>query len=349
MNSTASVIGLDIAKNVFVAVGRDIRGKVVWKKTLARDEVLPSFANLPPTAVGIEACSGSHYWARQLKALGHEAKLIAAQHTRAYVTGNKNDHNDAAAIAEARSRAATKYVAINTQAQQDLQMLHRARQALVDEKKAMICRIRSFAHEYGKIFPRGVAKFRAGLTAWLADEGNGLSVMALETLRDLVAQLDDKERRLQSYDRRVAEAAQADTGSKRLLAAPGIGKVIATAIVATVAEPRDFNNGRDFSANLGLVPREHSSGGKQRLYGITKRGDRYLRTLLIHGARSALRCADGKDDRILRWALKLSERRGPNVAAVALANKLARIAWAMLAHGRDYQPNYVAAGRRAAR
>lgn len=343
MNSTASVIGLDIAKNVFVAVGRDGHGKVVWKKTLARDEVLATFANLPPTPVGIEACSGSHYWARQLNALGHVVKLIAAQHTRAYVTGNKNDANDAAAIAEARSRSATKYVSINTEAQQDLQMLHRARQALVDEKKAMICRIRSFAHEYGKIFPVGVAKFRVGLTAWLADEGHGLSASALETLRDLVSQLDDKEQRLQTYDRRVAEAAQADAQAKRLLAVPGIGQITATAIVATVAEPRDFNHGRDLSANLGLVPREHSTGGKQRLYGITKRGDRYLRTLLIHGARSALRYADGKDDRILRWALKLAERRGQNVAAVALANKLARIAWAMMAHGRDYQPNYRAA------
>ena len=343
MNTTASVIGLDIAKNVFVAVGRDVRGKVVWKKTLARDEVLATFANLPPTPVGIEACSGSHYWARQLNALGHAVKLIAAQHTRAYVTGNKNDANDAAAIAEARSRAATKYVAINTEAQQDLQRMHRARQALRDERTAMICRIRAFAHEYGKIFPLGVAKFRAGLAPWLADDGHGLSAMALETLRDLVAQLDEREQRLQTYDRRVAEAAQADAQAKRLLAVPGIGKLTATAIVATVSEPRDFKQGRDLSANLGLVPREHSTGGKQRLYGITKRGDRYLRSLLIHGARSALRCADGKDDRILRWALKLAERRGTNVAAVALANKLARIVWAMLAHGRDYQPNYGAA------
>jgi transposase len=331
---------LDIAKNIFVAVGRDARGKILWKKTLARDEVLPSFANLPPTLVGIEACSGSHYWARQLNGLGHDVKLIAAQHTRVYVTGNKNDANDAAAIAEARSRAATKYVSINTQAQQDLQMLHRARQALVNERKAMICRIRAFAHEYGQIFPEGVAKVRARLTPWLADTCNGLSAMALETLRDLVAQLDDKEERLQTYDRRLAEAAQADAKAKRLLAVPGIGTITATAIVAAVADAKAFNNGRDLSANLGLIPREHSSGGKQRLYGITKRGDRYLRTLLIHGARSALRWADGKDDRILRWALKLAERRGQNVAAVALANKLARIVWAMLAHGRDYRPNY---------
>jgi transposase len=334
------VIGLDISKNVFVAVGRDGHGKVVWKQTLARDEVLPTFANLPATAVGIEACAGSHYWARQLQALGHEVKLIAAQHTRAYVTGNKNDANDAAAIAEARARAATKSVAINTEAQQDLQMLHRARQALVDEKKAMVCRIRALAHEYGIIFPLGVARFRARLTVWLSDAGSGLSGMALDTFRDLVAQLDDKEARLQVYDRRLADAARTNETSKRLLAVPGIGIITATALLASVADPTDFKTGRDLSANLGLVPREHSTGGKQRLYGITKRGDRYLRTLLIHGARSALRCADGKDDRMLRWARSLAERRGANIAAVALANKLARIAWAMIVHGRDYQPNY---------
>jgi transposase len=222
-------------------------------------------------------------------------------------------------------------------------MMHRARQALVEEKRAMVCRIRAFAHEYGQIFPLGIPKFRARLTLWLTDEGNGLSAMALETLRELVAQLDDKETRLQDYDRRLAEVARTHEKAKRLLKVPGIGIITATALVASVADGADFKRGRDLSANLGLVPREHSSGGKQRLYSITKRGDRYLRTLLIHGARSALRWADGKDDRLLRWAQTLAERRGTNVAAVALGNKLARIAWALLVHGRDYQPNYVAA------
>jgi transposase len=338
MNATAKVIGLDIAKNVFVAVGQDEHGKIVWKRNLSRDAVLATLANMPALAIGIEACAGSHYWARQLNALGHDAKLIAAQHTRAYVTGNKNDSNDAAAIAEARSRAATNYVPINTEAQQDLQMLHRARQALMQERTAMICRMRAFAGEYGQVFAVGVTKFLTGFNAWLADENNDLSGSALTTFKELKEQLDDKQARIAVYDERLTRAAREDERAGKLMAVPGVGKLVATAVLATIADAHHFNNGRDFAANLGLTPREHSSGGKQRLFGITKRGDAYLRTLLIHGARSALRCAADKPDKLLCWALRLVERRGVKVAAVALANKMARVIWALLAHGRDYVP-----------
>ena len=340
MNVSPKVIGLDIAKNVFVAVGRDEPGKVVWKRMLSRSEVLSTFANMPVTTIGIEACAGSHYWARKLGAMGHDTKLIAAQHTRAYVTGNKNDTNDAAAIAESRSRASTKYVPINTEAQQDLQMLHRARQALMQERIGMICRIRAFAGEYGQVFAVGVAKFCTGLNAWLSDAQNGLSGSAIATFTELKAQLDDKDARIAAYDQRLSQAAKEDARAARLMEVPGIGKLTATAVLATVADAHHFDNGRDFAANLGLVPREHSSGGKQRLFGITKRGDTYLRTLLIHGARSALRCAGDKPDKLLRWAQKLAERRGANVAAVALANKMARVIWALLAHGREYVPDW---------
>lgn len=340
MNATAKVIGLDIAKNVFVAVGLDGHGKVVLKRTLSRGEVLRTFANMPVSTIGIESCAGSHYWARKLNELGHDVKLIAAQHTRAYVRGNKNDANDAAAIAEARSRMSTKYVPINSEAQQDLQMMHRARQALMMERKAMICRIRAFAGEYGRVFPEGVAKFRTAFAAWLMDAQNGLSGSAMDTFADLIAQLDDKESRIATYDKRLLQAAQADERAKRLREVPGIGPLTATAIIASVADAHHFGSGRDFAANLGLVPREHSSGGNQRLFGITKRGDVYTRTLLIHGARSALRCAGEKPDRLLRWATKLAEKRGMNVAAVALANKLARVIWALLAYGREYVPTW---------
>jgi transposase len=338
MNATANVIGLDIAKNVFVAVGQDARGKVVWKRTLSRQEVLPTFAALTATAIGIEACAGSHYWARQLQALGHDARLIAAQHTRAYVTGNKNDTNDAAAIAEARSRSATKYVPVNSAVQQDLQMLHRARQALMQERVALLNRMRGCAMEYGAAFPEGVARFLKGFAGWLNDENNGLSGLAMLTLRDFKAQLDDKDARLALYDTRLTQAARQDKRAVALMEVPGIGKLTATALLAAVADARHFGSGRDFAANLGLVPREHSSGGKQRLYGITKRGDTYLRTLLIHGARSALQHAGDKPDKLLCWASRLAERRGVKVAIVALANKMARVVWALLAHARSYVP-----------
>jgi transposase len=341
------VIGLDIAKNVFVMVGLDRNGKVVWKRKLARDQVLPAFREMAPTAVGIEACAGSHYWAREIAALGHDVKLIAAQHTRAYVTGNKNDTNDAAAIAEARSRSSTKYVPINTAAQQDLQMLHRARTALMKERTAMINRIRAFAGEYGRVFAAGVAKLRDGLMAWLLDEKNGLSGAALETFRELKAQLDEKEQRIHEYERRLNRAAK-DEKAQKLMEIPGVGPIIATAVLASVADARHYRSGRDFAANLGLVPREHSSGGKQRLYGLNGKGDAYLRTLIIHGSRSALRCAANKPDQLLRWASKVSERRVFNVAAVALANKTARVIWALLAHDRRYVPAWSKSSTRPA-
>jgi transposase len=337
VNANVKVIGLDIAKEVFVMVGLDRNGKVVWKRKLSRNEVLAAFRELEPTAVGIEACAGSHYWAREIVALGHDVKLIAAQHTRAYVTGNKNDTNDAAAIAEARSRSSTKYVPINTAAQQDLQMLHRSRSALMKERTAIMNRIRAFAGEYGRVFARGVAKFRDGLMAWLAAEENGLSRAALETFRELKAQLDDKEQRIHQYERRLNQAAKEEKAQK-LMEIPGVGPIIATAVLASVADARHYRSGRDFAANLGLVPREHSSGGKQRLYGLNGKGDTYLRTQLIHGCRSALRTAANKPDQLLRWASKVGERRSFNVASVALANKTARVIWAMLAHDRSYVP-----------
>jgi transposase len=338
MNATVKVIGLDIAKNVFVLSGMNEHGKVILKRSLSRSDVLPTFANMQPTVIGIESCAGSHYWARKLIALGHDVKLIAAQHTRAYVKGNKNDANDAAAIAEARSRASTKYVPINTEAQQDLQMILRARTALMTERNAMIYRLRAFAGEYGQVFPLGVAKFRAGLAAWLVDENNGLSGSAKMTFSDLVEQLTDKDTRIAAYDKRLQQEVKSSERAKRLIEVPGVGPIVATAALASVSDPHHFGSGRDFSANIGIVPREHSSGGKQKLYGITKRGDVYLRTQLIHGARSALRSAGDKPDRLLRWAVKLAEKKGFNVAAVALANKLARVIWAILAYDRQYVP-----------
>jgi transposase len=338
MNNTVSVIGLDIAKNIFVAVGLDVRGKQIVKAKLNRSEVLPFFANYLPTAIGIEACAGAHYWARKLNGLGHDARLIAAQHVKPFVKGSKNDTNDAHAIAEVRSRASTKYVQINTEAQQDMQMLHRARQGVMGERKALICRLRALIGEYGVVFALGAVRFRKELSKWLGSPDNGLSGLALRTLQELTAQLDAKEMQLDQYDKRIGQIAKEDVRATRLMQVPGVGKLTATAVLAAVSDPHHFGSGRDMAANLGLVPRQHSSGGKEVLLGITKRGDSYLRTLLIHGARSALRVAHEKPDRMLRWALKLQQRKNAKIAAVALANKMARVIWAMLANDRDYSP-----------
>lgn len=338
MNRIAKIVGLDIAKSVFAIVGIDAHGKVAFKQTLKRDQVLERFANMAVTSVAIEACAGSHYWARELRKLGHEVRLIAAQHTKRYVSGNKNDLNDAQAIAEARSREKTKYVPVNTEAQQELQMLHRTREALMQDRTAIICRMRAFAGEYGKVFPVGVAKFRAQFDEWIKDGNNSLSGSVVETFLDLRSQLNEREARIERYDERLTQAVKDDPRAGRLMEVPGVGKITATAILATLGDPHHYANGRDFAANLGLVPREHSSGGKQRLYGITKRGDTYLRTLLIHGARSALRCAGDKPDKMLCWANKLAQRSQYNLAAVALANKMARTVWAILAHERSYVP-----------
>lgn len=338
MNRNAKIIGLDIAKNVFAMCGIDEHGVVVMKRLLSRGEMLETFAKIPPTSVAIEACAGSHYWGRELTKLQHEVRLIAGQHPRRYVSGNKNDMRDAQGVAEARSRAKMKYVPINTEAQQDLQMLHRSRQALMVERTGMINRIRAFAAEYGRVFPLGVAKFLIGIRDWLAGPENGLSGSALATFQELREQLADKDARIAVYDARLAQAARDDAQATQLMQVPGVGKLIATAMVATVADAHHYKNARDFAANLGIVPKEHSSGGKQRLFSISKRGNIYLRTLLIHGARSALRCAGDKPDKMLVWAKKVQERRGYNIAAVALANKMARVIWAILAHGREYVP-----------
>lgn len=340
MKHNASVIGLDIAKNIFYAVGVDAHGHEVLKRKLTRHQVLAFFANLPAAKVGIEACASAHYWARQINALGHEVKLIAGQHVSRRVVGNKNDYRDAKVICELRSQPQTLYVPINTEAQQDVQMLHRVRQRLVENRTALLLQIRGFLGEYGISFPQGPTALRTGLVAVLGGEHAGLSARALETFCHLQVQLRVLDEQVDAYDERIGRLAREDVQSARLMEMPGIGPLSATALIASLGNAHHFPAGRNFAANLGLTPHEHSSGGKQRLFGISKRGDRYLRTLLIHGARSALRCAKDKPDRLLQWALKLKDAKGFNVAACALANKLARVAWAMLAHGRRYEAQW---------
>ncbi|MGH8612677.1 MAG: IS110 family transposase [Gammaproteobacteria bacterium] len=346
MNVTT--IGLDIAKTVFQAHGVGRNGKVVLRKKLTRAKVLEFFVNVPPCLVGLEVCPGAHYWARELITFGHTVKLMPAQYVKAYVKGNKNDGNDAEAICEAVSRPGMRFVAINTEVQQDIQMLHRIRGRLVADRTALINQVRGLLGEYGIVFGKGPGQVRRGLAVLLEQEDARLSGRARELLADLRAQLSELDERIKHYDKRVREVCNTDGRSVKVVGLPGIGPLTATALVAAVNDGKQFQNGRQMAANLGLTPREHSSGGKQRLLGITKRGNTYLRTLLIHGARTVLRHAEGKTDRLSRWALSVQARRGTNVASVALANKLARIAWALLARERTYEAHWSARDSKAA-
>lgn len=340
MKHTATVIGLDIAKNVFYAVGRDALGREVLKRKMTREQVLEFFANLPAAKVGIEACAGAHYWARKLNELGHDTRLIAAQRVSRRVIGNKNDYRDAKAICDLRGEPETLYVPTNTAAEQDVQMLHRVRQRQIENRKALMLQIRGLLGEYGLVFPKSATALRRGLIGVLGGEHHGLSSAALEIFAELQQQLVTLDKQIGAYDERVARVAREDPRAIELMRLPGFGPLNSTAFLAALGDPRHFAAGRHVSANFGLTPHEHSSGGKQQLFGISKRGDRYVRTLVIHGARAALRCAKGKPDRRLQWALKLKEAKGFNVAAVALANKLMRVAWAMLVHGRAYDAQW---------
>ncbi|MGH8534777.1 MAG: IS110 family transposase, partial [Gammaproteobacteria bacterium] len=308
MNVTT--IGLDIAKHVFQVHGVDGHGQVVLRKKLSRGKVLEFFATLPPCLIGVEACPGAHYWARELEQFGHHVKLMPAQYVKAYVKGNKNDGNDAEAICEAVCRPGMRFVAINTQEQQDTQMLHRIRSRVLGERTALINQIRGLLGEYGLVFAQGPGQVRRGIAVLLAGEDLRLSTMARALVLGLQAELRDLDERIKHYDARVKAVCVGDVRSVKVQALPGIGPLTATALVAAVNDGKQFQNGRQMAANFGLTPREHSSGGKQRLLGITKRGNTYLRTLLIHGARTVLRHATGKTDRLSRWALAIQARRG---------------------------------------
>lgn len=340
MNVTT--IGLDIAKNVFFAHGVDQHGKVVMQKKLSRGKVLAFFAKRSPCLVGIEATGSAHYWARELNRLGHTAKLMPAQYVKPYVKRDKNDPNDAAGICEAVSRPSMRFVSLNTVEQQDVQMLHAIRRRLVGSRTALTNQMRGVLGEYGLVFGQGPVQVRRGLTAILAGDDARLSVAAREMVADVQQQLTELENRIAEYNTRIERVCAADARCVKLDVLPGVGPITATALVAAVNDGKQYPRGKHMSSSLGLTPREHSSGGKQHLLGISKRGNTYVRTLLIHGARSVLQHAPRQTDPdpLIRWALAVAARRGKNIATVALANKLARIAWAILARERTYDPRW---------
>jgi transposase len=341
-------IGVDLAKSVFQVHGVDSHEQVKVRKQLKRREVLDFFRQVEPCVVAMEACGSAHYWGRELTTLGHDIKLIAPQFVKPYVKSGKNDANDAEAICEAASRPTMRYVALKTPEQQAGQALHRVRSRLVRARTALVNEIRGLLSEFGIVgVTKGVSACRRLLAEVLEDAENGVP----DTLRELLAQLSEElkeqDARLATLDRSIKRQCAQDERIKRLLPIEGIGPISASAIVAAVGDARQFKSGRDLAAWLGLVPNQHSSGGKERLSSISKRGDAYLRTLLIHGARAVVNTCTNKTDRKSEWIKALMSRRNKNIATVALANKNARILWAVLTRGEPYQAAKPKRGRHA--
>lgn len=335
-----TTVGIDLAKNVFQVHGVDRQGKAVLGKRLRRKQVLIFFAQLPACLVGMEACGGAHYWARKLQAQGHTVKLMAPQFVKPYVKANKTDAADAEAICEAVSRPTMRFVPIKNAEQQAILSLHRARQGFVRARTAQANQIRGLLSEYGMTLPQGISHVAKRLPEIIADAENQLPGLFRGLLQRLVAHLRELNQQVQELEEQIDTWHRANEASQRLAKIPGIGPLTASALSASIGDAKSFNNGRELAAWLGLVPRQHSSGGKPMLLGISKRGDAYLRTLMIHGARSAVRVAKRKSTPADRWSTGMLDRRHMNVAAVARANKNARIVWALLVHGRDYRADY---------
>ena len=334
-------IGLDIAKQVFQIHGVDRFEKVLVRKQLRRAQVLDYFKGIAPCLIGIEACGSSHYWARELSQLDHHVKLIPAQFVKPFVKGGKNDANDAEAICEAVGRPSMRFVTIKSVEQQVMQAEHRIRTRLIRARTALSNEIRGLLSEFGIAIGLGITQIRKALPMLLEDKETRLSARFKLLLSELAEELRQIDTHINEHEERLKAAAKEDDRIKRLLAIEGIGPISASALVAAVGDATQFANGRDMAAWLGLVPSQHSSGGKERLGHISKRGDTYLRTLLIHGARSVINHCEGKEDRRSQWVNQLSKRRNRNIATVALANKNARIAWAVLSRRETYLQSVV--------
>ena len=334
---TITTIGLDIAKSVFQVHGVDAEGKVILRRQLKRRYVLAFFQKLPSCLVGIEACASSHHWSRELQALGHTVRLMPPAYVKPYVKRQKNDATDAEAICEAVSRPNMRFVETKTPEQQSCLMLHRARHLFIRQQTAVINSIRAYLAEFGIVAPVGRQGVEQLLGVVADANDNRLPEVARDCVAALGAQLQMLKAQILQFDRLISAWHRSSEASKRLDAIPGVGPVLATALVASVADPKAFRSGRDFSAWIGLVPKQNSSGGKERLGNISKRGDRYLRSLFTTGALAVIRYAKIHGTKHRPWLTALLARRPTKVAAIALANKLARMAWAMMAKGERYK------------
>ncbi len=337
MEEVVTTIGLDIAKSVFQVHGIDATGNVIIRRQLKRRYVLAFFQKLPPCLVGIEACATSHHWSRELKALGHTVRLMPPAYVKPYVKRQKNDAADAEAICEAVTRTNMRFVSTKTPEQQSCLMLHRTRHLFIRQQTAVINAIRAHLAEFGIVARVGRNGVEELLDVVADPSDTRLPEVARACLAALGAQLRMLKAQILEFDRRIIAWHRSNETSKRLDDIPGIGPVLATALVASVADPKAFRSARDFSAWIGLVPKQHSSGGKDRLGGISKQGDRYLRSLFTAGALAVIRYAKIHGTNHRPWLTALLARRPTKVAAIALANKIARMAWAMMAKGERYK------------
>ena len=333
-----TTLGVDLAKNGVCIHGVDAQGQVLVQKRLARQKVLPFIARLPPCLIGMETSGGAHYWAREFTQLGHIVKLMSPQFVKPYVQSQKTDPNDAAGSCEAVARPRMRRVPVKSVAQQDVQARHRIRERQIKARTALINQIRGLLAEYGMMIPQRASQVRHKLPFVLEDAGNGLTGTAREWLQALAEELQACDQRLAATDSRLEQVFEAAEACQRLAQLGGIGPLTATALVAAGGDAAVFKNGRQVAAWLGLVPRQHSTGGKTTLFGITKGGNRSLRMLLIPGARAVLRGVDRKTDAWSRWLQGVKVRRGTHDASVAQAPKTARVAWALLAQGDRYRP-----------
>ncbi len=336
-----TTVGLDLAKNVFHLVGLNGAGKMALRKKLTRAKVLIFFNQLPVCTVALEACGSAHYWGRELEKLGHRVRLIPARAVKPYVQGQKNDYNDALAIAEAVSRPKLRFVSIKRIEQQDEQALHRLKAGVTRQRTQVCNQLRGLLAEYGIVIPAGVSRLRNAIPQILEDGENGLTGCFRALLNQGYQQLLELDQHIKHYDRHLQQRVKANEAAQRLMTIPGYGPVVSSVFLSAIGDGKAFRRGRDVSAYLGLVPRQHSSGDKPVLLGISKRGNSYLRGILIHGARAVVKAAVHKNDALSRWVNDLVRRRGKNKATVALANKLARMGWAVLTSGGTYQAKLI--------
>jgi transposase len=334
---TVQTLGIDIAKTVFQLHGVNRAGKPVLKRRVMRDQLLDVMAQTEPCMIAIEACTGAFYWQRKFEALGHRVRIISPQYVKPFVRRQKNDGNDAEAICVAARQPHMRFVPTKSVEQQDIQALHRARQRLVNHRTAVVSQIRGLLLDRGFAFAKSITRARRMIPEILTDPDNELTDLAREAIGELHDLMCDLDRRVASFDKKIERVFRQSEICQRIARIKGVGPKTATAVVAAIGDGSEFKNGRHLAAWLGLVPRQYASGNKRVLMGISKRGSQHLRTLLVHGGRAVVRTATNKTDPLNQWVNQLRERRGYNRAAVAVANKNARIIWAVLRSGEPYR------------